>query len=68
MWLVEQGAILTKDNMLRRNWHGDPRCYFCKLPKNMDHLFFECPVAKVVWRMVAICLAQDNRSTTYRQF
>jgi hypothetical protein len=20
MWLVEQGAIMTKDNMVRRNW------------------------------------------------
>jgi hypothetical protein len=29
MWLVEQGAILTKDNMLKRNWQRDPSCYFC---------------------------------------
>jgi hypothetical protein len=68
MWLIEQGAILTKDNMLRRNWHEDPSCYFCKLPESMDHLFFECPVAKVIWGTVAICLAQDNRPNSYRQF
>jgi hypothetical protein len=49
MWLVEQGAILTKDNMLKRNWHGDPTCYFCDQPENMEHLFFQCPVARVVW-------------------
>jgi hypothetical protein len=68
MWLVEQGAILTKDNMLRRNWHGDPSCYFCSLPETMDHLFFECPVAKVVWGIIAMCLAQDDRPISYRQF
>jgi hypothetical protein len=47
MWLVEQGAILTKENMLKRNWHGDPSCYFCSLPENIEHLFFECSMAKV---------------------
>jgi hypothetical protein len=24
MWLVEQGAILTKDNMVKRRWQGNP--------------------------------------------
>jgi hypothetical protein len=49
MWLMEQDSILTKDNMLRRNWQGDPCCYFCDAPKTMVHLMFECPIAKVVW-------------------
>jgi hypothetical protein len=46
MWLIEQDAILTKDNMLKRKWHGDPNCYFCNSLESMNHLFFECPVAK----------------------
>jgi hypothetical protein len=29
MWLVEQKAILIKDNMLRRKWQENPSCYFC---------------------------------------
>jgi hypothetical protein len=48
MWLLEQKAILTKDNMIKRNWQGDPGCYFCGAPKNCDHLIFSCPIAKVV--------------------
>jgi hypothetical protein len=48
MWLVEQNSILTKDNMLKRNWQGDLCCYFCDNPENMNHLLFECPIAKVV--------------------
>lgn len=24
LWLMEQGAVLTKDNMIKRNWNGDP--------------------------------------------
>jgi hypothetical protein len=27
MWLVEHKSILTKDNMLRRKWKGNPGCY-----------------------------------------
>jgi hypothetical protein len=49
MRLVEQKAILTKDNMIKRQWQGDPSCYFCSAPETMDHLFFGCPIAKVVW-------------------
>jgi hypothetical protein len=53
MWLIEQDAILTKDNMLKRKWHGDPNCYFCNSPESMNHLFFECPVTKVTWGVIA---------------
>jgi hypothetical protein len=68
MWLIEQGAILTKDNMLKRNWHGDPNCYFCNSPESMNHLFFECPVSKVTWGVIATCFSQNNRPLSYDQF
>jgi hypothetical protein len=67
MWLMEQNAILTKDNMLRRNWHGDPCCYFCDRPENMD-LMFECPIAKVVWGVIAMCFHQNSRPLSFTQY
>jgi hypothetical protein len=48
MWLTAQKAILTKGNMIRRRWQGDPACYFCGEQEIVDHLFFRCPVAKFV--------------------
>jgi len=60
MWLYENKAILTKENLLRRNWQGDPSCYFCPNDENMDHLFFTCPIAKVIWGMIAITLGANN--------
>jgi hypothetical protein len=68
MWLVKQNAILTKDNMLRKNWHGDPSYYFCDSPKTMDRLFFECPIAKVVWRVIAACFDQGCRPRSHAQY
>ena len=29
LWLLENGAVLTKDNLIKRNWVGDPSCLFC---------------------------------------
>jgi hypothetical protein len=50
MWLVEQKAILTKDNMIKRKWTTDPGCYFCgQFDTTTDHLLFDFPMSKVVW-------------------
>jgi hypothetical protein len=48
MWLIAQKAILTKDNMVRKKWKGNHGCYFCGSLETVDHLFFICPVAKVI--------------------
>jgi len=29
MWLLENRVILTKDNMMKRKFKGDPSCHFC---------------------------------------
>ena len=60
MWLLENNAVLTKDNLLRRNWVGSPSCYFCQNNESIDHLFFMCPVAKVIWGMVGLCIGATN--------
>ena len=48
MWLLENDALLTKDNMIKRNWKGSPECYFCNHNESINHLFFSCSVARVV--------------------
>ena len=55
-WLLENKVILTKDNLLKKKWPGDPTCSFCSQVESMDHLFFLCPIAKVNWCFIAICL------------
>ena len=27
-WYVRRGVILTKDNLVKRNWHGSTKCVF----------------------------------------
>lgn len=60
LWLLTRGATLTKDNMVKRKWTGDPTCRFCESAETAEHLFFQCPTAKVVWGIVACCLRVTN--------
>jgi hypothetical protein len=52
--LVRYKKILTKDNLFKRHWQGNLDCIFCGLLESIDHLFFQCPVARFVWRIFQI--------------
>ena len=54
MWFVHKQVILTKDNLVKRNWTGSTRCSFCDRDETIKHLFFDCPLARVLWRTVQI--------------
>ena len=40
-WYLRRGVILTKDNLLKRNWHGSSKCCFCNHDETIKNLFFE---------------------------
>jgi hypothetical protein len=58
--LMENNAILTKDNIIKRKWTGDPTCLFCNQAESLEHLFFQCTVAKCVWGTVGVCLGTGS--------
>jgi hypothetical protein len=68
MWLMAQKSILTKENMIARNWDGDPGCFFCGERENVDHLLFSCPIAKVVWGIMVLCFSQHSKPSSYEEF
>ena len=68
MWLINHNAILTKDNLLKRNWSGDLRCAFCNAIETIPHIFFECPLAKYIWSLVAYVLGATCRPTSLDQY
>jgi hypothetical protein len=37
--------------VIKRNWQGETTCVFCEKEESMQHLFFECPMAKLIWRL-----------------
>uniref|UniRef100_A0A8R7UQF7 Reverse transcriptase zinc-binding domain-containing protein n=1 Tax=Triticum urartu TaxID=4572 RepID=A0A8R7UQF7_TRIUA len=56
LWQLSQDAVLTRQVMKERRWPGDPKCSFCDNTESSRHLFFTCPVAKVVWHCVGMAL------------
>jgi hypothetical protein len=55
-WLVVRNKILTKDNLKKRSWIGSLNCCFCGVDESIDHLFFQCPIAKYMWRVIQVAL------------
>ena len=49
LWQLFQNAVLTRDNLRKRNWPGNPVCSFCTNIETTNHLFFTCSLARTVW-------------------
>jgi hypothetical protein len=43
---------LTKDNLAKKNWKGSQQCVWCNLNETIQHLFLDCPSAKMFWRII----------------
>jgi hypothetical protein len=54
MWFLHQKVILTKDNLIKRQWIGNEKCCFCDNKESIQHLYFECPLAKIIWRIIHV--------------
>jgi hypothetical protein len=39
LWLLYREAIPTKDNLVKRNWHGNEMCSFYSNKEIIQHLF-----------------------------
>jgi hypothetical protein len=52
MWFIHGKEILTKDNLVKRNWQGNSECYFYDQQEGIQHLFIKCPFAKITWKII----------------
>ncbi|XP_020253975.1 uncharacterized protein LOC109831047 [Asparagus officinalis] len=51
LWLLSKNKLHTKEVLFSKGWQGDTTCSFCELElESIEHLFFSCPVTKVVWQ------------------
>jgi hypothetical protein len=66
--LIEIEAVLTKDNMIKRKWVGDPSCQFCEGIEDSSHLLFRCSTAKCVWAIVAKSMGVQEIPTSMEQY
>ena len=52
MWFIYRKELLSKVNLSRKNWHGSTQCCFCDDSETIQHIFIDCLLAKLVWRIV----------------
>jgi hypothetical protein len=52
--LLCREAILTKDNLVKRNWNGNVMCSFCNNLETVQHLFFDCTLARFLWGVIQL--------------
>jgi hypothetical protein len=64
IWFLHWKVILTKDNLVKRNWNGHESCCFCDNKESIQHLFFDCPLAKIIWRIILIFLVYIHLKTS----
>jgi hypothetical protein len=68
LWYLKRGVVLTKDNLVRRNWSGNKLCVFCLYPESIQHLFFDCHFARFLWRVVQVTFNIDVPISTTHMF
>jgi hypothetical protein len=54
LWYLKNGVLLTNDNLVKRQWKGCTKCCFCDVSESIQHLFFDCPMAKLVWGIFSL--------------
>jgi len=52
LWFLQRGILLTKDNLTKKNWTGSQKCCGCNSNETIQHLFLDCPYARLVWRII----------------
>jgi hypothetical protein len=52
LWYHKNGVVLTKDNLVKRQWKWCIKCCFFTEHETIQHLFFDCPMARLMWGVV----------------
>jgi hypothetical protein len=52
MWFLHQKVLVTRDNLAKRNCHGNMKCCLCGKEESVQHVFIDCPFSKNRWRIV----------------
>jgi hypothetical protein len=48
MWFLNIKVLFTIDSIIKRQWKGCNKCYFCDADESVEQLFLSCSFAKIV--------------------
>ena len=64
IWLVLKRSILTRDVLKHRGGDCEETCLFCGKNESINHLFFECPLARYIWNVVGCAFGTGFQFTS----
>ena len=67
LWLVMWNRTLTKDNLRKKGWEGSNQCMFCASDESICHLFFLCPVARLLWGILQCASNSPQQPTSMEE-
>jgi hypothetical protein len=53
-WQMFRGRLPSSDQIHARGGPSDGNCVLCGRPENVDHIFFQCVIAKFLWSGVRV--------------
>jgi len=60
MWLAIQGRLQTGVALKQKKWKGDEKCCLCNSLETVDHVLFQCVMARFVWASFKEILGWDR--------
>jgi hypothetical protein len=67
LWQMMQNVVLTRDNLKKRNWGGNPTFSFCNQLEDRNHLFYSCSSARVMWGALGFVLGTNRCPSSFGQ-
>ena len=52
LWQVFNNKLQVGQSLLKRGWRGSGNCCVCCCPETVDHIFFNCHLAKFIWSVI----------------
>lgn len=68
LWLAWRDRIQTTQQLKRRNWDGTDDCKFCLEEESVNHLLFQCPIARIIWCWIRDSLGWSRCPTSISSF
>ena len=67
LWYLRREVILTKDNLVKRNWQGSKTCCFYHKEETIKHLFFDSRFVCSIWSFYSCC-DRSFKTPQYRSY
>jgi hypothetical protein len=68
LWMAWHDRIQTTHQLKKRNWDKADVCKFCGKEETINHLLFQCPIARAVWCWVKDSLGCMSAPTSITKF